>query len=461
MCVLTSTCASQHVNVVVDCGNTDEPGPLFKMVDSTFKDTIVARFLPGFVVVMVWFFVVTYPHGPVATTMLGPSGTYSCVVSPVLGTLWDNFFEANWSMTLAMMLGSLIAGSTPLGGGVVAFPVAVLALGLSPSMGRDFTVLIQTVGMNAAAYLLMLRKPHLLDFTLISAFVVIGTPGVLIGLFVNLAPFYVMLAFQVLIFEFAIVFFYLNVLSPIPAEDSNDKPPSAPVMNVGVCMDVIAAIQHEGGGPTPIQVLETKAVPTPDKPKRVLIYGLMVVSALAGGFLTASVGSGSDILLFAYGHLVWNLLMPDRAFKDNELTASSVITMGLLSLVTSLCRVLTRTVETRVYEVWGATAWVVCFGAPIGSLLITPALQAYLRIAFYLLAIGQCVGFAILKISSNPNEVLRMSACIVFGVLTAFASITLVFHRIFVTSRLRSRGVPVASITLGSICGRLLPNRVG
>ena len=96
--------------------------------------------------------------------------------------------------------------------------------------------------------------------------------------------------------------------------------PSAPVMNVGVRLGVSVAIQYEAGGPTDIQVPETKAVPPSDKPKLLLTYGLMVVSAFAGGFLTANVGSGSDIMLFAYGHLVWNLL-PDRAFKDNELAA--------------------------------------------------------------------------------------------------------------------------------------------
>ena len=44
-----------------------------------------------------------------------------------------------------MVLGSFIAGATPLGGGVVAFPVSVLVLNLSPKEGRDFTSFIQSV----------------------------------------------------------------------------------------------------------------------------------------------------------------------------------------------------------------------------------------------------------------------------------------------------------------------------
>ena len=75
------------------------------------------------------------------------------------GELWYEYFDEYYQLTIAMIFGSLIAGSTPLGGGVVAFPVVVLAIGLSPPEGRDFTVCIQSVGMNAAGFLLMVVKP--------------------------------------------------------------------------------------------------------------------------------------------------------------------------------------------------------------------------------------------------------------------------------------------------------------
>ena len=42
----------------------------------------------------------------------------------------------------------------------------------------------------------------------------VGLPGVIVGLVLDLAPFYVVLTFQVLVLEFAVVFFYLNVLAP-------------------------------------------------------------------------------------------------------------------------------------------------------------------------------------------------------------------------------------------------------
>merc|ERR1711966_441179 len=42
--------------------------------------------------------------------------------------LWAAAFGPYYPMSLGMILGSFIAGSTPLGGGIVGFPIAVLAL---------------------------------------------------------------------------------------------------------------------------------------------------------------------------------------------------------------------------------------------------------------------------------------------------------------------------------------------
>ena len=108
-----------------------------------FSNSKLARFIPAMLTCMVWLYIVSWHH----------DSTH---------TLYDEIFtdrtgDEFWPMTLAMILGSLIAGSTPLGGGVVAFPVAVIVINFTAPQGRDFAVLIQSVGMNAAGYLLVLR----------------------------------------------------------------------------------------------------------------------------------------------------------------------------------------------------------------------------------------------------------------------------------------------------------------
>ena len=82
-----------------------------------------------------------------------------------------------WPAGLAMMIGSFVAGSTPLGGGVIAFPVSVLFLRFTSGESRDISLLIQSVGMNAASYLLVRYKRNLLHEKLIFVFVAVGSVG--------------------------------------------------------------------------------------------------------------------------------------------------------------------------------------------------------------------------------------------------------------------------------------------
>lgn len=71
-----------------------------------------------------------------------------------------------------MVFGSLIAGSTPVGGGVVAFPLVVLYLKLPADQGRDLSLLVQAIGMSAASFLLIYAKRHLCHFWIILWFLI-------------------------------------------------------------------------------------------------------------------------------------------------------------------------------------------------------------------------------------------------------------------------------------------------
>jgi len=72
-------------------------------------------------------------------------------------TLCDGWATAadHWPIALAMAFGSYVAGSTPMGGGTVGFPVLVLLFGMPGSLGRDFGLAIQSIGMvSASVYIL-------------------------------------------------------------------------------------------------------------------------------------------------------------------------------------------------------------------------------------------------------------------------------------------------------------------
>ena len=61
----------------------------------------------------------------------------------------------NYVVVFAMVFGSFIAGSTPIGGGTIAFPV-MSALGVPAPVARDFSFAIQSMGMGTASIYIVL-----------------------------------------------------------------------------------------------------------------------------------------------------------------------------------------------------------------------------------------------------------------------------------------------------------------
>lgn len=59
--------------------------------------------------------------------------------------------KPRWVMSITMVFGSIVAGATSEGGAAIAFPVMTLVLGITPGVARDFSLMIQSVGMVAAA----------------------------------------------------------------------------------------------------------------------------------------------------------------------------------------------------------------------------------------------------------------------------------------------------------------------
>lgn len=75
------------------------------------------------------------------------------VLVTVLGR-WGEL-AAEWPIAAAMLVGSYLAGSTPMGGGAVAFPILVLLFGEPPALGRSFSFAIQSVGMISAVIFML------------------------------------------------------------------------------------------------------------------------------------------------------------------------------------------------------------------------------------------------------------------------------------------------------------------
>ena len=98
------------------------------------------------------------------------------------------------------------------GGGAVAFPVLTLAFGVSPTIARDFSLMIQSVGMTAATFTIFWMRIQL-EWRSIIFCTIGGILGIVIGLeFVdpNLTSPQKKMGFVSIWFAFAFALFLLN-----------------------------------------------------------------------------------------------------------------------------------------------------------------------------------------------------------------------------------------------------------
>ena len=112
-----------------------------------------------------------------------------------------------WRMALVMILGSLVAGSTPMGGGAVSFPFLVLWLNVPPDIARNFGLVIQALGMTSAMIFIFCRRVRVQRSVL--AWTVAGAAaGMLIGTVAvapRVPPNFVKLIFACMWMSFAIL----------------------------------------------------------------------------------------------------------------------------------------------------------------------------------------------------------------------------------------------------------------
>ncbi len=258
----------------------------------------------------------------------------------ILGNHWQTLRE-HWGIATAMALGSYVAGSTPMGGGTVGFPILVLLFKLPATLGRDFSFAVQSIGMTSASILILCRRQHLewvmLRWSLLGS--LIGTP---LGIFL-IAPLVPELVIKIL---FAVVWASFGVLH---LRRTND-----------ICANIG----------------ETGAAHAFDRN-----VGFAV--GLLGGAMVASItGVGIDMILYA----VMVLLM--RADLKTAIP-SSVIIMAFTSLVGIATKAFFTGVQKGVYENWLAAAPVVALGAPLGAFIVDKVGRKPTLLFVAVLCVGQ------------------------------------------------------------------------
>lgn len=255
---------------------------------------------------------------------------------------WETVKE-HWPIALAMAFGSYAAGSTPMGGGTIGFPILVLLFDQPAQLGRDFSFAVQSIGMTSASILILARRQPLawamLQGALLGA--VVGTPlGILF-----VAPKVPALWIKVV---FAVVWGSFGILH---------------VRRIGE----IAG--HEG---------------MTDFDERWDFRVGLAIGLLAGCSVAAVTGVGIDMVLYTV------LVLLCRADLKIAIPTSVVI-MAFTSLIGIATKALGPGVQPGVFANWMAAAPVVALGAPLGAFVVDFIGRKPTLIFVALLCVGQLV----------------------------------------------------------------------
>ncbi len=281
-------------------------------------------------------------------------------------------FKENWFMSITMIAGSFIAGASSEGGGAVAFPVMTLIYQIQPDIARNFSLAIQSIGMTAASYII-LRNRYPVEWKYLIPVSIGGLFGMVLGTLylVPLLPAaYVKMLFVAFWLSFGLVLFYVNQISR---------------RNVVVRLPILTTNGN-------------------------LILGLI---GMAGGSLSAILGSGIDIFSFSYVTMRYQL-------SEKVATPTSVIIMAINSVFGFLLhKLILNDFGTIEFHYWLVCIPVVIIGAPIGARFINARTRKFVADFLYLIILIQFIGAFIII---QPRGILLLFTLIVFlfGLLLFF-----------------------------------------
>ena len=226
--------------------------------------------------------------------------------------------EQNWPVSLTMIFGSFIAGATSEGGGAVAFPVFTKLLNVSPYDAKIFSLIIQSVGMTAAGFAILLLRIRV-QWQMILWASLGGFPGIYLSISLLsflLTPDLVKMSFTAMVSSFAITLAILRL---------KQRHYSFELKNFYVTEKII-----------------------------------LISAGFMGGLMSGLVGNGIDIICFSVMVLLFRI-------KESVATPTSVILMAINAIMGSVLHAFyLNDISFIVYDYWLAAIPVVILGAPLG-----------------------------------------------------------------------------------------------
>ena len=286
----------------------------------------------------------------------------------------------HWESALTMTVGSFLAGSTPAGGGTVAFPIFTKALDVPVPVARTFALCIQAVGMTTAALIILItRRP------VEPRAILLCVPMGLLGFFASL-----------FLLGDADALFWPSDLSAGLVKVSFTI-----VLSATALMMFLMLRAGEAGS---LRVPRWNAR---------LVLGLALAAILGGG-ITAWVGTGVNVLLFLLLVLIAGL-HPRAGVATSVVTMAAISVAGLLTLgiadgqldigldaagdVVRVGGAAVGPIEGGRYDLaglWLAAVPVVVWGAPLGAWVVHVLHERRLIAFIGLLALAEVVSTVVL-----------------------------------------------------------------
>jgi uncharacterized protein len=278
-----------------------------------------------------------------------------------------HFLTAQWFYPAIMVLGGFVAGITPEGGGAVAFPMLSVFFEVDRAMARDFSLMIQSVGMTSASlYILTRPTTDLRALRPLLWCVPVAFAGFIFGMqFLQGLPTYLLQAlFLSLITTFTVAYLF---------GDHRGSEASLPASGGRLALAVVL---------------------------------------LVGGMCASLFGTGADILLYT-------LLVTRFRLQEKSATHLSIFLMASLSIFGFAYRGLAdASLTTYQFQTWLSAFPVVLVMAPLGARFLFKIHLEWMLRGLALLNIGQLLYFNL----KNPSwEKLVASAVFSVVLMAVFA----------------------------------------
>lgn len=254
------------------------------------------------------------------------------------------FLADHWHYPAIMLLGAFVAGLTPEGGGAVAFPMLSVFFEIDRAMARDFSLMIQSIGMTSASVWLLSRKDTpLAAYTPVVWYIPICFIGFVLGMVLvqSLPVFIIQALFLSLIMTFTVAY---------------------------------VSSTHRGDR-------MALSIDTPQD------RALFVLVLLAGGVCASLFGTGADIV-------VYTLLVTRFRMNERIATHQSIMLMAAISILGYAYRAFwDQSITGYQVSTWLCAFPVVLLMAPLGSYVLSKLNIEWMLRSIVVLNVMQMVYF--------------------------------------------------------------------